>query len=109
MSGKASQRKGARGEREAASLLRQFYPDAKRGLQQRRDANEAPDVTGTPFWVEVKWQKRPSIHAAYEQAKAATDGRPVLIMTKRPRESVLVTMEWGMFEKLMRNARGGHE
>lgn len=98
--GKSQRDKGARGEREAAKLLARIWPNAKRGLQQARAANEAPDVTGTPYWVECKWQQRPSILAAFEQANKATDGRPVLVMTKQPRKPVLVTIEWEWFEEL---------
>lgn len=101
MSGKKSRRKGASFERVAAKLLKPVFPEAKRGLGQARSATEVADVEGTPFWVEVKRHKRCSIQAAYEQAQDATDGRPLLIITKDDRGPTLVTMEYDEWLKLV--------
>lgn len=84
--------KGKRGEYIARDLLRKVWPEAERGAQQSRTGDCMADVEGTPYWTEVKFQQAPSIHKALLQAQAATDGRPVLIMSKRNREPMLVTM-----------------
>ncbi|RMF57070.1 MAG: hypothetical protein D6746_11615 [Bacteroidetes bacterium] len=97
MPGRRSRDKGANFEREMARLFREAYPDARRGIGQSRAAGEVPDVDGTPWWVECKRQKAPNIRAAYRQAQEATDGRPVLVVTKADREDILVTMSWKDF------------
>lgn len=56
--GLKSRQKGKRIERYVANLLKEIWPNARRGLTQSRGATE-PDVTGTPFWVEVKGGKNP--------------------------------------------------
>lgn len=55
------------------------------------------DVEGTPFWVECKRQKKCSIKAAIRQAEAATDGRPILVVTKNDHEPIRVTFPVTMF------------
>lgn len=98
--GKRSRDKGAGFERAVADVLRIVWPDAKRGLQQSRCAKEAPDVTGTPYWVECKVGAKPNILGAFDQAKEATDGRPVLVVTKVDRHEPLVTLALVDFIKL---------
>lgn len=54
-SGKRSRDKGARGEREAAAFLSQWFPKAARGVSQTRGGIDGPDVEGIyGLWVEVK-------------------------------------------------------
>lgn len=52
------------------------------------------DVENTPWWIEAKHGKQPSIPAAYKQACDTTDGRPPLVITRRNREDILVTMKF---------------
>lgn len=67
--GLKSRSKGKRGERLVANKLKEIWPTAQRGLTQSRGAIQ-PDVTGTPYWVEVKIGKNPpKPQVAYEQAK----------------------------------------
>ena len=102
MSGKASRDKGARGEREASTLLKRYYPNAKRGVGQTQAGNNSADVEGTPWWVEVKRQKtRPNCHKAWEQGAGETDGRRVLVMSKADRGVWLVTMSFSTFAQLV--------
>lgn len=89
--------KGHSFERHVAAALRGVYPDSKRGYQTRGGTTEAPDVDGTPWFIECKVGARPNIMAAMQQARDATDGRPVLAVTKRDREEPLVTMELPTF------------
>ena len=95
---KSQRDKGANWERLLAKMFCGLgYTSARRGIGQARSAKEVSDVQGTPFWVEAKVGAAPDILAAVRQAQAATDGRPVLVVTKRDREGVLVTMEWATF------------
>lgn len=95
--GKASRSKGQRGEREVAEALRTIYPDARRGFQSRA-GDDAADVEGTPFWVEVKRVKRnESIRAALAQAAEATDGRPVVVVSRcdgKPWVACMLLGDW---------------
>ena len=79
--GLSQKRKGQRGEREAAALLRQLWPSLERGLTQSRGASQA-DVEHGPAWIEVKVGKRPLIRRALAQALRDTDGRPAMVVTK---------------------------
>lgn len=48
-----SRTKGLAFEREIARRMRPFYPEAKRGLQYQA-GDYAPDVMGTPYYIECK-------------------------------------------------------
>ena len=104
---KMQRNKGKRGEYIARDFLRQIWPEAERGAQQSRRGDVMPDVEGTSFWPEVKFGQNPSIHKALLQAEAATDGRPVLIMSKRNREPMLVTMRADDWVELVIEAHRG--
>lgn len=99
---KSQRTKGHSWERKVASELRDLFPDARRGYQTRGGTSEAPDVDGTPWFIECKVGKRPNIRAAMEQATTNTDGRPCLVVTKRDREEPLATMKWSDFLYLLR-------
>lgn len=86
-----SRRKGHNFERQTAIALKGLWPEAKRGLQYV-EGNEAPDVDETPYWIECKCGKRTNIKAAVKQATEATDGRPIVVISKNDREATLVTM-----------------
>ena len=101
--GKLSRDKGKRFEREVARRIREeLGGDVQRG-HQSRSGKDASDITGAswPFWTECKVGQRPNIIAAIKQAKRDTDGRPVLVVSKRDREETLVTMEWSTFSELL--------
>lgn len=83
--GKRSRDKGQRGEREAASLLAASFPGARRGCGQARNGSDAADVEGTPWWVEVKSVARIAALRFLEQADAATDGRPPVVLMRECR------------------------
>lgn len=87
-----SRRKGAAFERLVAAALRPVYPDAERGLVQTRDGAECSDVENTPWWIEAKHRNNISLDASIAQAVKASDGRPVVAITRRTRGEVLVTM-----------------
>jgi len=102
--GRRSRQKGAQGERDVAQLLRPIYPDAARGglLQsQYGNASNACDVEHTPWFIEVKRGARPNIEGAYKQALEATDGRPVLVISRKDRSEWLATMTVDQFKHLI--------
>lgn len=86
-------RKGHDFERDIAAALRPIWPEARRGAQSRA-GTDAPDVDGTPYWIECKRGRRPSIPAACKQALAATDGRPVVVIVKDDRKPAIVLRQW---------------
>ena len=101
-SGKASQRKGADGERELAAVLREYGYEIKRGGSM--SFGEVPDLVGLPgVHVEVKrceqvrlseWMKQ-----AEKDSKRFRDGMPV-VFHRRSREPWRVTMNLADFMRL---------
>lgn len=101
-SGKASQRKGADGERELAAVLREYGYEIKRGGSM--SFGEVPDLVGLPgVHVEAKrceqvrlseWMKQ-----AEKDSKRFRDGMPVLFH-RRSREGWRVTMNLADFMRL---------
>lgn len=93
MGGK-SQRKGADGERELASILQQHGYECDRGGSLT--FGEVPDVTGLPgIHIEVKRLERLNVGEAMDQAirdsERMKDGIPALFHRKN-RKPWLVTM-----------------
>ena len=91
--GKASQRKGAEGERELAELLRSQGYDVRRGGSM--SFGEVPDLEGLPdIHIEVKRVERLNISEAMAQAvrdaERFRDGAPT-VFHRRRREPWLVT------------------
>ena len=102
--GKGSRRKGATFERGVAIALRSVWPAARRGIGQARSGGEVPDVDLTPYWVEAKHRRTVCIRSAYEQAVAASDGRPPMTITRENRGPVLVTLGLADFLDLAERA-----
>jgi Holliday junction resolvase len=81
--GKMSKAKGARGERELASKLREYGYDCRRG-QQYCGANGDADVVGLPgVHIEVKRTERLQLYEALEQAKADAKGKIPIVMHRK--------------------------
>ena len=102
---KSQRNKGHNWEREVAARFRRIFGDrVKRGWQTRQ-GNDAPDVDGTPFWVECKVGACPNIYAAMDQADAALskagDVRAPLAVIKRDRRFPLAVMYLGDFLDLV--------
>lgn len=96
MGGRASQRKGADGERELAALLREHGYLAERGGSL--SFGEVPDLTGLPgVHIEVKRVERLNVPEAVKQASRDAerfqDGAPA-VFHRRNREPWLVTMQF---------------
>jgi len=118
MGGRSSRVKGHGYERKIATLFRKFFPNAKRGFQTRGGTAEAPDVDGTPFYIECKRQKNNcSLPAALKQAEAGQyvvtdegttrrDLRPPVAICKNDRERDMVAMYLDDFMKLVERIYG---
>lgn len=91
MGGKRSREKGKRGEREIASLLREYGYDARRGVQYK-GGQDSPDVIGLPgTHIEVKRTERLNLYDALSQSKAdAGDDMPIVIHRKNNAEWVVI-------------------
>ena len=100
--GKASQRKGADGERELAAVLRGYGYMVERGGSM--SFGEIPDLVGLPdVHIEVKRVERLNVPEAMKQAERDSnrfhDGVPTLFH-RRNREPWLVTMRLSDWIKL---------
>ncbi len=90
-----SREKGARGERELASLLREHGYEARRG-QQYSGANGDADVVGLPgIHIECKRVERLNLYDAMAQAKHdKVDGELPAVFHRKDNCKWLVTMEF---------------
>lgn len=70
--GKASRRKGKVFEQEIARKFREIYGESVKRGWQAREGFDAPDVDGTPWWVECKHHARVNVQASFEQAVTAS-------------------------------------
>lgn len=98
-SGKASQRKGADGERELAAILREYGYIVERGGSM--SFGEVPDLVGLPgIHIEVKRCEQVRLSEWMQQAetdsKRFSDGMPV-VFHRRSREPWRVTMSLANF------------
>jgi len=105
--GKSQRTKGHDFERKVARILRSIWPDAKRGFQTRGGTAEAPDIEGTPYWIECKKGKRTNIKAAMRQA--AGQNLPPVAITQDDRQDVLVTMRLADWMALFPPSNGEEE
>lgn len=106
MAGKRSRDKGKRGEREAAELLRDIFPEARRGLSQSRGGGaEEPDIVGLgrPWHIEVGVGATVSPVAKMLQAiRDAKEGSMPVVLSRRDRCQWMVTLRWSDFADLVR-------
>ena len=101
--GKASQRKGRRGELELCRVLAGYGYDMRPG--RPASFGEEPDIVGLPgIHVEVKRRENVDISAALKQAQADAekfgDGLPV-VFTRGNRQSWRVVMDLSAFMALL--------
>jgi Holliday junction resolvase len=107
-----SRAKGARAEREFASVLRENGFDARRG-QQFAGGADSPDVVSRALaWlhVEVKHVKQLNLVAACEQAERDGGGKPWIVAHRRNGKPWRITMSVETFFGLLKGAlKGGNE
>ncbi len=104
-----SRNKGHTFERKVAILFRRFFPQAKRGVQTRGGTAEAPDVDGTPWYIECKRMKRCNILGALRQAEegsGANDLRPPLAVCRNDRDKAVVALYLEDFLKIVERLYG---
>lgn len=103
--GKYQRDKGHNFEREVANALKPLYPDARRNLSQSRDGGD--DVLGTPFTIECKVGKAPSLWPALVQARKAAKDAPekAIVVAKRDFERPIVVMDFDLFLELLARGR----
>lgn len=107
--GKSSQRKGAEGERELASLLRGYGYDTERGGSM--SFGDVPDLVGLPgIHIECKRVEKLNVPEAMQQAvrdaERFEDGIPALFH-RRNRQPWLVTLRLEDFMHLYSKGRNG--
>lgn len=99
-----SRDKGARGERELASVLNSYGYFCRRG-QQYSGANGDPDVVGLPgIHIECKRVERLDLYAAIEQAKRDSKKRGGLpaVFHRKNNAEWLVSMPLNVWMELYR-------
>ena len=96
-----SRQKGARGERELASKLREYGYEARRG-QQYNGADGSADVLGLPgIHIECKRVERLNLEDAMSQSKRdAREGEIPTVMHRKNNCKWLVTLDLEDFMKL---------
>lgn len=117
--GRSSRVCGQTHERKIANALKHLFPGARRGYQVRGGTSKAPDVDGTPFYIECKHRKQPNILAALTQADLArykvteegtkqVDFRPPVAITNKKFDKRghgdVVTMRFGDWLDLVERA-----
>ena len=75
-----------------AKQFRELYGEGVKRGYQTRSGSEAPDVDGTPFWIECKRGKRTNLRGALRQALAAKDDRPPIAICKDDRQDIMVLL-----------------
>lgn len=106
---KAQRDKGKRWEQEAARLFREVYGEEVRRGWQARLGSDAPDVDGTPWWIECKVGARPNpiaaLHQAQEAQKKSGDTRTPIAVCKMDRTAPTVTMSLEDFIQLIQSLK----
>lgn len=107
-----SKQKGARFERNLASLLREQGYDARRTAQYCGASGDAADVVGLPgIHIEAKHQETMRLYDWMEQAKrdSGGTGRLPAVFHKKNNAEILVTMRFDDWMQLYREWEAGLE
>ena len=93
-----SKQKGARFERQLASLFRDYgYTEARRTAQYCGNTGEASDVVGLPgIHIEAKHQEKTQLYNWMDQAKRDSKGSDKIpvVFHKKNNAEILVTMRF---------------
>lgn len=106
-----SKQKGARFERQLASLFREYgYTDSRRTAQYCGNTGDASDVIGLPgIHIEAKHQEQMRLYDWIEQAKRDSKGTGNLpaVFHKKNHAEILVSMPLDVFMELYREYEAG--
>lgn len=99
-----SKRKGARYEREVASVLREYGYDARRTAQYCGKSEESADVVGLPYMhIECKhYANRAFDYDWIDQARRDANDRIPIVIHRTDNHDSLVTMRIDDFMKIYR-------
>lgn len=99
-----SRQKGARCEREAATLLKTtFAVEARRGQQYCGGSDSHDIFTSLPLNVEVKAVEKLNLELALDQAERdAKPGTTPVVLSKRNRKDWVVSVRWKHLEDLVK-------
>lgn len=101
--GKAQRDLGKRGELWVVKkMVEHGYKRARRGVQFR-GGRDGCDVMGTPFWMEVKFGKNHYYEKALRKTVEDSDGRPAVVVHKKPYKDAMVSMEFKTFLWIVEN------
>lgn len=101
MSGRSSRTKGAAAEREVRDILREAGYACERTPYSGALAWLPGDLTGTPWFVEVKRCEALRIPEWSAKAEEQAEGKPALVIFRRSREPWRVCLRLSDFLKLM--------
>lgn len=102
--GARSRRKGARGEREVAEILRPVFPSARRRSSgEEAQEDQGRDIKGTPgLCVQVAIGARPPIYEKLAEAERAARSPAIPVaFTRRDQERWLVHLRADDFVSLL--------
>ena len=106
-----SKQKGARFERQLASLFREFgYTDSRRTAQYCGNSGDASDVVGLPgIHVEAKHQERMQLYDWMCQAKRDSKGTGNIpaVFHKKNNHEILVSLRFEDFMNIYREYEAG--
>lgn len=96
-----SNRKGKTGERELASILREYGFNARRGVQYK-GGEDSPDVVGIPFFhIECKRVEKLNIYDAMKQSIRDAGSETPTVMFRKNGEEWLVCMRLTDFMEVL--------
>jgi len=101
MSGRSSRAKGGAAEREVVAILREAGYDAHRTPHSGALSWLPGDVTGSPWFVEVKRQEQVRICQWCEKAEEEAEGKVALVIFRRSREPWRVCLLLDDFLRVM--------
>ena len=108
---KFSRDKGKRFERQIAKDMRCLYGDGVKRGWQARQGQDAPDVDGTPWWIECKHHAKVNWRQAFYQASEARimaeDERPQVAICKDTHGLTVAIMLYDDFATLLRGEKNG--
>lgn len=92
-----SKAKGARFEREVASILRDNGYEARRGCQFA-GGQDSPDVVSDfPFHIEAKMVEKLNLANALEQARRDSGGSDYCVIHRKKNQEAMITMPLAQF------------